>query len=52
MTDRKNQWLIQMKKSSRTKKKALGTTQEKEDKEEEVSFLTYTVAETDTDEEE
>ena len=29
-----------MKKSSRIKKKALGTTQEKEDKEEEVSFLT------------
>ena len=41
-----------MQKSSRTKKKALGTTQEKEDKAEEGSFLTHAVAETDTDEEE
>ena len=41
-----------MKKSSRTKKKALGMTQEKEDKEEGGSFLTYAVTETNTDEEE
>ena len=40
-----------MQKSSKTKNKALGTTQEKEDKEEEGSSLTYAVAETDTDEE-
>ena len=41
-----------MKTSSSMKKNDLGTTQDKEDKEEEVSFLTYVVTETDTDEEE
>ena len=40
-----------MKKSNRTKK-ILGTTQEKEDKEEEGGLLMYAVTETDTDEKE